>query len=55
VLTCLPLLPPASRPGYQSEVSLFMAPVSYQLADLLTWPDTDALDAQQAAYVRVRC
>ena len=42
------------RPGYQANMALFMAATNFTLGDCLTWPETDALSQQQAAYIRVR-
>jgi len=42
------------RSGYQAQVSLFMAPTTYDLADYLSWPDTDTIGGQQLAWARIK-
>lgn len=42
------------RPGYQAQVSIFLAPTNYTLKDYLSWPDTDAINNEQYAFVRAK-
>lgn len=51
----LPRCHVACRPGYQANVALFMSPVNYTLDDYLSWAQTDQLNQQQLAHVRVSC
>jgi hypothetical protein len=40
------------RPGYQGQVSLFLAPPAYVLRDYLTWSDSGGINAEQLAFLR---
>jgi hypothetical protein len=44
----------ASRSGYQAAISLFLAPTSYSLRDYTSWPESDSISQQQAAFARVK-
>lgn len=41
------------RPGYNVYVCLFAAPATYQLRDLLSWPETDDVNSKKLPYVWV--